>query len=155
MSLSTCIALIVLASIIGNRIVPILIGLILRVPPSWLLGTVVLIDWLQIPFYYWLYENGSSLLERLPPPFRQWFKQDVSTMPLGRWTRSLGGVSVFVVSVLPGLGGGIWSAVFLAHNLQLKRRWGSLLAALGSVVSYVTLYWVLEALVRAVRYFSS
>src|SRR5437868_6753992 len=100
MSFELALAVTGLISLIGNRILGVLMGLILRVPAVWLLPTVYLLDVLQIPFFYWLYENGSTLIARLPAPLRAWFGKEWSLSVLGRWTHSLGGAGVFLVATL-------------------------------------------------------
>jgi hypothetical protein len=153
MSFEMAMAFVVAVSLFGNRIFSLLTGLILRVPATWLLPTVYAVDIIQIPFYYWIYENGAAFLNRLPMRIRGWFSRAANRSPLGKWTNSLGGAGVFAVATLPSFGGGIWSAVFLAYGLRLKRSLSYLLIGAGSLVSYLVLYWVLDTLVRAVRYF--
>jgi hypothetical protein len=153
MSFEMALAFVVAISLFGNRIFSLLAGLILRVPAPLLLPTLYAVDIIQIPFYYWLYEHGASLINRFPSRIRAFFQRAANHSPLGKWSSSLGGVGVFTVASLPSFGGGIWSAVFLAYGLRLRRTWSYLLIGLGSLVSYLVLFWVLDTLVRAVRYF--
>ena len=154
MSIQLALSVVILVALVGNRIFSLLAGLILRVPASILLPTVLIVDLLQIPMFYWLYEHGSVLITKLPPSMQAWFEKGKGSNPLGRWTSSIGGFGVFIMAALPTFGGGMWSAVFLAYSLNLKRTWSYLIISLGSLVSYLSLYWVLDTLVRTVRYFS-
>jgi hypothetical protein len=142
-------------AIISNRIFAILLGLVFRVPATWLLPTVILLDLAQIPLFYWLYENSGKVLARLPARIRPWLNRDWNAGRLGRWTASLGGLGVFLIAALPTFGGGMWSAVFLAYGLRLKKAVSYGLIALGSIASYLVLFYVLDTLVRTVRYFWS
>jgi len=155
MSIELALAVTVAISLVGNRIFSVLAGLIFRIPPVMLLGTLFVVDMIQIPFFYWLYENSATVLNHLPARLRAWFSKDWGITALGRWTSSLGGLGVFLVAALPTFGGGMWSAVFLAYGLRLRKSLSYFLIGLASMVSYLSLFWVLDTLVRTVRYFSS
>lgn len=128
------------------------IGLWFGVPATLLLGLLLFLDVIQIPFYYRMYEHGSSLLDRVPV-FQTLARRDWSKTTLGKWATPLGGFGVMLVSAMPTFGGGIWSAAFLAYGLGLNRRTGYAWIFLGSALSYVTLYWILDTLFRTLRYF--
>src|SRR6266480_2808722 len=131
MSIELALGVVILLSLVGNRILSLLAGLILRVPAVWLLPTVFLVDVLQIPMFYWIYENGSHVMKRFPTSIRGWFNRDRTRTPLGRWTTHLGSLGVFVVAAMPTFGGGMWSAVFLAYGLRLRKSWSYFLIGLG------------------------
>src|SRR5262249_30873657 len=124
----------------------------LRIPLALLFGLVIFIDVVQIPFYYHLYEQGSDFLEK-STMFRKWMKRDWSSWAFGKLAMRLGGLGVLFVAALPTFGGGMWSATFIAYGLGLQRRAGYAWMILGSVLSYATLYWVLDTLIRTLRYF--
>jgi uncharacterized membrane protein len=142
----------VLAAILTNRILALGIGLWFHVPAALLLGMLLLIDVVQIPFYYRMYEQGSSLLDGVPY-LNRLSRQDWSKSRLGTWAMHMGGVGVMLVAALPTFGGGIWSSAFLAYGLGLKKRVSYAWIFLGSALSYLTLYWILDTLFRTVRYF--
>ena len=154
MSIELAFAIVVLVALVGNRLLSILIGLLLHVPALWLLPSLYLLDMIQIPFFYWLYENGSAIAVHLPNPFRKWLSRDWSIGYLGRWAAPLGGFGIMVVAALPAFGGGMWSAVFLAYGLHLRKSWSYVWMALGSLVSYLSIFWVMDTLVRTLRYLS-
>ena len=155
MSIELALGVVILLSLIGNRILSLLVGLLLRIPAHLLLPTVYLMDVIQIPFFYWIYENGSTLIAHLPASIRGWFNKDWRVTSMSRWTTRLGSLGVFVVAAMPTFGGGMWSAVFLAYGLRLRKTWSYFLIGLGSLLSYLSLFWVLDTLVRTFRYFSS
>lgn len=142
-----------LTSIISNRIFAVGVGLWLRVPALLMLTLLILLDIVQIPFFYRLYEQGSTLMQRMPSFARKLFDRDWSVTTMGRWASPLGGLGVMMVAAFPTLGGGMWSATFLAYGLGLRRRVGYIWMITGSLLSYLILYWILETIVLAVRYF--
>lgn len=142
-----------LSSVFANRILAMLVGLWFHVPGGILLGVLIGLDILQIPLYYGLYEHGYSLVTRLPKSLRSCFERDWSVSTLGRWASHVGGVGVMTVAALPTFGGGIWSAVFISYSLRLNRATSYFWLILGSVVSYLSLYWVLGTLVGTIHYF--
>jgi len=152
LSLPLATAIVALTSIVTNRVLAVGLGLWLRVPAALMLGLLVFIDAVQIPFFYRLYDHGFSFFDDIPV-VKNFFSRDWSDTRLARWMMPLGGPGVMLVSAMPTLGGGIWLASFFAYALRLNRRTGYAWIILGSVLSYVTLYWVLDALILTIRYF--
>ena len=152
MSLPLATAVVALILIVTNRVLAVAAGIWFRVPATLLLGLLITLDVLQIPFFYRLYDHGFGLLDRVPT-LRNWVKRDWSTTTLGKWAAPLGGMGVMLVSAMPTFGGGIWSATFLAYGLGLKRGAGYAWMIFGIMLSYFTLYWILETLVLTIRYF--
>jgi uncharacterized membrane protein len=142
-----------LAAIVANRILAVGVGVWFQVPAVLLLGLLLLLDIVQIPVYYRIYERGSSLLDRFPT-VRNWMTRDWSKARLGKWAMPLGGFGVMLVAAMPTFGGGMWSATFVAYGLGLRRRAGYAWMILGSLLSYLTLYWILDTLIRTIRYFT-
>jgi hypothetical protein len=152
LSLPLATSLVALAAILTNRILAIGVGLWFQVPFLLLLGLLIFVDIVQIPLFYRIYEHGSSLLDGIPV-VKKFANRDWSKSTLGKWAMPLGGFGVMMVAAMPTFGGGMWSATFLAYGLGLKRRAGYAWMILGSVLSYLTLYWILDTLIRTVRYF--
>jgi uncharacterized membrane protein len=120
---------------------------------GWMLALLILLDIIQIPFYYWLYEHSHIVLSRLPAKWGELFRRSPRATAIGRWTASFGGLGVMIVAGLPALGGGIWTAIFLAYGLKLDRRMSYLWVILGSVLSYLATYWAVHAIFTAVSEF--
>jgi hypothetical protein len=152
LNLPLAVPLVALVSILANRILAVGVGLWFRVPTGLLLGMLITLDVIQIPFFYRLYEHGFSLLDGIPA-LQKIVKRDWSVTTLGKLAMPLGGLGVMLVAALPTFGGGMWSATFLACGLRLGRRAGYAWMIFGSLVSYLSLFWVLDALIRTVRYF--
>ncbi len=145
--------LVAVIALIGNRIVAVFVGVWLHLPTQLLLPLLISLDLIQIPLYYWLYENSATVLARLPSRVGRWFARDRTSSFMGRWTSSLGGLGVMIVAALPTFGGGIWTATFLAYGLKMRKGIGYAWMTLGSVASYAAIYWICGTLVSAIRYF--
>ncbi len=152
MTLPAALAWVACAAVIGNRIFSIFVGLLLKVPVSGLLAVVLGLDVLQIPLYYWIYEHGTVLAARWPKLARG-LERLQRLRPRAAWVHSMGAFGVFVIAVLPGFGGGIWSAVLLAHSLKMRKVFGAVVIICASAFSVMALYCVLDPLVSLVRYF--
>src|SRR6185312_110538 len=96
-----------LIAVFGNRIFAVLAGLWLRLPAVLMLGLLIALDFLQIPFFYWVYDHGSAIAARLPEGLRIRWARNRSASYLGKWAASLGGMGVMMVAALPTLGGGM------------------------------------------------
>ena len=62
-------------------------------------------------------------------------------------------IQATLIAALPTFGGGIWSSTFIAYGLGFKKRTGFALITLGSILSYFTLYGIMDTLLRTYRYF--
>lgn len=136
----------------ANRVLAVALGLWLQIPAGLMLSLLIFLDVIQIPFFYRLYDRGFTFLDGIPA-IKKFFSRDWSDTTLARWMMPLGGPGVMLVSAMPTFGGGIWLASFFAYALRLNRRTGYIWIALGSVLSYFTLYWILDTLIRTIRYF--
>jgi uncharacterized membrane protein len=152
LNLPLAVCLVVLAATITNRIIAMGIGLWFQVPAGLLFLMLLFIDVIQIPFFYRIYEHGSTLLDDVPL-LRGLTRRGGMASSLSKWARHLGGIGVMLVAALPSFGGGMWSATFLAYGMGLKRRDGYAWLILGSALSYGILYFVLDTLIRTARYF--
>ena len=152
MSLPLATAAVALTSIIANRILAVALGLWLQVPATLMLGLLIVLDAVQIPFFYRLYDHGFTFLDG-KPALKNFFNRDWSQTKLAKWMMPLGGPGVMLVSAMPTFGGGIWLASFFAYALRLNRRASYTWIMLGSVLSYATLYWILNTLILTIRYF--
>ena len=123
-------------------------------PPIGLLAMLIALDIVQIPMFYWLYENSHKVLTKLPARVARFFEKSHTPAALSRWTSSLGGFGVMVLAAMPTLGGGMWSGIFLAYGMQLDRRISYAWLTLGSAVSYLALYWITDGVISTIRYFS-
>jgi uncharacterized membrane protein len=100
------------------------------------------LDLLQIPLFFRLYEKGFTripllniLMKRFPT------KERFERSKLRKLAQSLGGIGVMVVAAMPTCGGGMWTAVLLAHILKLSRKQSYFLLAAGSFISCLIFTW--------------
>ena len=87
------------------------------------LPLILFLDAIQIPFYFYLYNIGTTSirpLARFKARLIAKTEKGVAKKLLG-WARRYGVIGVFLVAALPFFGGGVWTAVLLAYTLGLKK----------------------------------
>jgi uncharacterized membrane protein len=133
----------------GGRPVAILTARFFGLNLLWFFPLVVLMDTLQIPCFYYLYEYtfASGRLSRLSSYF-----QRKAALARGRSSfhtlKALGQVGVVLLTMLPVKGGGMWSGVFLAHVMGLRKRTSVPLLVGGSVLGSLLFLGLGDSLVR-------
>ena len=110
---------------------------------------VVFMDTLQIPCFYFLYDHTftNGRLQRFTGYLH---RRGESAEKQGTFQRlrSLGGLGVLVLTVLPVKGGGMWSGVLLAHLIQLPKRTSLPLLVSGSVAGSLIFVGIGDAILR-------
>jgi uncharacterized membrane protein len=135
--------------ILGGRPVAILSAQFLGRKIYFLLPVVVMLDTLQIPLFYHLYNTVSNRLiikkfykgsEKRKNRFKQsrFFK----------WLQFLGKPGVVVISMLPFKGCGMWSGVLLSNLLKLPRKTSYPLMIVGSLLGCILLLGVGETVLE-------
>jgi uncharacterized membrane protein len=134
---------------IGSRIVSIPMALALKFPRFIVLLMVFILDVLQIPMFFQLYDKGfpripliNKLLDMLPT------KEKVENSAVGRKAQKLGSWGIIFISAVPTFGGGIWSAVLVAHILHLSTRRSFVYIAIGSLISCLALVYGFDWIFR-------
>jgi len=121
--------------ILGGRPAAILSAQLLGLNIILLLPVVVLLDTLQIPIFFHLYDIISDkLLVRI---FKdRGFKKEarIRDARFFRWIQLLGTPGVVVITMLPLKGCGMWSGVLLSKILELPKKTGYFLLVFGSIV---------------------
>ena len=110
---------------------------------TWIVFIAVFgLDLLQIPLFFRIYEKGFSkipllniLVKRLPT------EEQFEKSRIRKLTQSLGGIGVMLIAAMPTCGGGMWTAVLLAHILKLSRKQSYILLAGGSLISCIIFTW--------------
>jgi uncharacterized membrane protein len=120
--------------IIGGRPAAILSAQLLGLKMVLLLPVVVLLDTLQIPFFFHLYGVVSDKL------YVRFFKDRglkkearLRNSKFFRWVKFMGTPGVVVITMLPLKGCGMWSGVLLSKLLGLSKKTGYLLLVFGSI----------------------
>lgn len=121
--------------ILGGRPAAILSAQLLGLKIILLLPVVVLLDTLQIPVFFHLYDTISDKL------FVRIFKDRglkkearFRDARLFRWIQLMGTPGVVVITMLPLKGCGMWSGVLLSKILALPKKTGYFLLIFGSIV---------------------
>jgi uncharacterized membrane protein len=108
---------------------------------------VVFLDILQIPLFYRAYEGlfRLSFLSRLGPWLerrRQGLHESWAWRIWSAWR----GLGVFLITLLPVKGGGMWSGVLMAFSLKIPKRASYPILISGSVVGCLLLLGLGETL---------
>ena len=129
--------------ILGGRPAAILSAQLLGLKIFLLLPVVVLLDTLQIPFFYHLYGTISNKL--LMRSFQEKGSKKVERLRNSKffgWVQLMGTPGVVVITMLPLKGCGMWSGVLLSKLLGLSRKTGYLLLISGSIVGCVIVFGI-------------
>jgi uncharacterized membrane protein len=140
--------------VLGGRPVAILSAQFLGYKIFFLLPLVVLLDTLQIPIFYHLYETISSsifvrkFLERSGKKETRLRKSKVFN-----WAQVMGVPGVVVITMLPLKGCGMWSGVLLSKLLGLPKTTGYLLLISGSIIGCSIVFGLGEAVLELWTFF--
>ena len=101
---------------------------------------VVVLDVLQVPLFYRAYEGLLRIpgLARLKP----WLEKRREGVRRSRAWRAWSawkGLGVFLITVMPLKGGGMWSGVLMAFSLKIPKRVSYPILISGSVVGCLVL----------------
>lgn len=141
--------LFLLLYIVCSRIVFIPAGMVLGVGKYVILFLVFFLDVLQIPFYFYIYEKGTSKIKFLSYLYSKLpSKGKMENSGLLKFARSLGSFGVVLVAAMPLFGGGMWSSVLISFLLGLDRRKSIILLALGSFLGCVLVVYGLDGLIH-------
>ena len=135
--------------ILGGRPAAILSAQFLGRKIFFLLPVVVMLDTLQIPFFYHLYNTVSNRIV-----IQKFFKRSEKRIDrlkqsrFFKWLQFLGKPGVIAISMLPFKGCGMWSGVLLSKLLKLPRQTSYPLMIVGSLLGCLLLLGVGEAVLK-------
>ena len=134
--------------IIGGRPAAILSAQWLGQNLLFFLPLVICMDSLQIPLFYRLYEG----LVRLPglTRLRQWLsRKSEATRRSWAWRAwsAWKGLGVFLITIVPIRGGGMWSGVLMAFSTKMPKKTSYLVLIGGSIAGCFLLLGLGETLV--------
>lgn len=121
------------------------------------LPLAVLLDMLQVPFYFYLYSAGTRRLRWLGR-LQQWIKRKEEKWKVsafGQKILALKSWGVFLITAMPLRGGGMWTGVFFSHLLVLKKKESVLFLLGGSLVGCIFLVGLAEVIYRLIILFIS
>ena len=135
--------------ILGGRPAAILSAQFLGRKIFFLLPVVVMLDTLQIPFFYHLYNTVSNRI--VIQKFYKRSEKRIHRLKQSRffkWLQFLGKPGVVAISMLPFKGCGMWSGVLLSKLLKLPRQTSYPLMIAGSLLGCLLLLGVGEAVLK-------
>ncbi|MFH1259269.1 MAG: small multi-drug export protein [Elusimicrobiota bacterium] len=123
-----------------SRLVSIPTGMLMFGDWSVVVVLVFLMDLVQIPLLYYLYEQHKKIgflarfLEKLYSKLEQLQKKTLfqKSLRFHEW-------GVILLTAMPTFGGGMWSGVLLTHLLKINRQKSYFLVSLGSILGCVFL----------------
>jgi uncharacterized membrane protein len=135
--------------IVGGRPVAILSAQFLGYKAFFLLPVVVMLDTLQIPLFYYLYDTISdSLLVRKFSERTMKKGKRFSESKFFRWMQVMGAPGVVAVTMLPVKGCGMWSGVFLSRLLNFSKPTGYSILIVGSISGCALLLGLGEGILK-------
>lgn len=135
--------------ILGGRPAAIISAQLLGLKIVLLLPVVVLLDTLQIPFFFYLYGTISNKL--LVQTFQERGSKKETRLrntTFFRWVKLMGTPGVVVITMLPLKGCGMWSGVLLSKILGLSKKTGYSLLIIGSIVGCAIVLGIGEAVLE-------
>jgi uncharacterized membrane protein len=135
--------------ILGGRPVALLSAQFLGVRIAFLLPVVVMLDTLQIPFFYYLYDTiyKGSFMRRLHERTAK-KEERLRKSRLFRWIQLMGTPGVVAITMLPLKGCGMWSGVLLTTLLRLPKKISYSLLIVGSILGCILIFGVGEAVLQ-------
>ena len=135
--------------VVGGRPVAILTAIFFRLNLLFFFPLVIFMDILQVPCFYYLYEHTftSERLQKLSGYFQRKGEVAKDRRFFQRF-RTLGNVGVVGLTMLPVKGGGMWSAVFLAHLTGMPKKTSYPLLIAGSLLGSLMFVGVGDGLIR-------
>jgi len=140
--------------ILGGRPAAILSAQFLGRKIFFLLPVVVMLDTLQIPFFYHLYNTVSNRIV-----IQKFFKRSekrihrLKQSRFFKWLQFLGKPGVIAISMLPFKGCGMWSGVLLSKLLKLPRQTSYPLMIVGSLLGCLLLLGAGEVVLKIGAFF--
>jgi len=141
--------------IFGSRIIFIPAGISLGINKYIVFFIVFGLDILQIPFYFYLYEKGTSKIKFLSYIYsRLPSMEEKKNSGLLKFASRLGKCGVVFVAAMPAFGGGMWTSVLMAYLLHIERRQSVILLALGSFIGCAIVVYGFDSLIHLLRFSS-
>ncbi len=141
--------------VLGGRPVAILSAQLIGFKTSFLLPVVVMLDTLQVPLFYYLYDTASKRL--FMPKLRERAsnkERSLRSSRLFHWVQLLGTPGVVAITMMPMKGCGMWSGVLLSKLLRLPKQTSYPLLIVGSVLGCALVFGVGEAVLRLADFFT-
>ena len=138
--------------ILGGRPVAILSGQMLGFKAFFLLPVVVMLDTLQIPLFYYVFDTISNVrfIKKIHAKTAK-KEMRIRKSRLFLWLHLLGAPGVITITMLPLKGCGMWSGVILSKILKLRKGMSYPLLITGSVLGCLLILGVGKAILKFVE----
>nr|QBM01391.1 hypothetical protein [uncultured archaeon] len=140
------------AYILGGRKIAIPYGIALT-QSMWLTITLtVILDILEIPLFYFIYGKGRRMkaLKNAKIDSKS-HKERIKRYEVWHWAKELGTPGIFIISLLPSFGGGIWSSVLLAFMLKTEKKLAYFLIIAGSIVGTMFIAFFTHGIINFIK----
>ncbi len=140
--------------ILAGRPVALLSAQFLGYKITFLLPVIVMLDTLQVPFFYHLYGaiSKNAAMRRIKARAGKKEKKFLGSRIL-RLAQLMGMPGVVAVTMTPLKGCGMWSGVLLSNLLKLSKSKSYPLLILGSALGCLFLYGIGEAALQVIALF--
>lgn len=118
-----------------------------------LVGTeAFILDILQIPFFYYLYESSTRI--SIIADLKRWSEEKQKGMEKGflfKFLKNTGRVGIVIISASPLQGGGMWSGVLMTFLMNHPKRESYLLLIAGSLLGCAVLVAGFNIIIEWIR----
>ena len=140
---------------LGGRPIALISAQLLGHKISFLLPVAVMLDTLQIPLFYHLYDSISKrpFIRRLADKGKlKEARQKKST--LFQWLQNLGMPGIIIITMLPLKGCGVLSGFILSRLLLMSKTMAYVLLIIGSILGCLVLFGLGELILESWNYFT-
>jgi len=143
------------AVLTAKKIISVPSGYALRIDLSLILLAVTLVDFVQIPFFEYIYDKGFEKIRFLKWLEKKLYSKEKFTQTLlGRIAERLKVWGVFAIFAWPLFGGGIWTAVLFGRMFGIRRVGIYVFTLLGSISSSIVLYYSAKGVINFLSRYS-
>jgi len=136
---------------VGGRKIAVPYGIALTNNPWLVILFTAIADFFQIPFFYFIYSTGKKIVfldkVRIDATAE---KAKIKRYAIWNSVKKLGNTGIFVLSMLPSFGGGIWSSVLLAFLLKTNKNLAYLLIVIGSLIGIIFLAFFSQGVIQGI-----
>ena len=108
-----------------------------------------ILDFIQIPIYYFIYGAAGKLAARFKKKIRKKEKKRARSK-LFRWAQGLGLFGVYIISAIPLWGCGVWTSTLLAYLIKTKKLPAYIAISLGIITGILLLELVAKGIIVGV-----
>ncbi|MFH0831331.1 MAG: small multi-drug export protein [archaeon] len=135
----------------GGRKIAVPYGVAITQNPWLIILITTAADTLQIPLFFFIYSAGKKVVFFRRIRINLSFEESkIKRHAIWGFVRNLGCGGIFLLSMLPSFGGGVWSSVLLAFILKTRKKTAYALIALGSFIGIVLLAFFSQGIIQGI-----